>query len=269
MVVRIFKFLLPAVGCALLFATGVALGQSDTLRFRAATQADLEKLGLRTAGALIVEAVPKELGASLKPGDILAMAGPKPVTKLADLAAAVDAAKGAPVDVIFYRDGLPDSLSLKLTAAMLPRGETPIQTSGEKEVGGNQSGKSGKGTNSSDTARRTAEPSDLAGDWTSAYGVVTFHVQEAAKNEIEVSFSGFWIQDQDKKGLIKEGTFHLGTRKVAFSYYQKWNDQSGKAELTLSDDGSALSGSWTQPSGSGTWVMERSKTSQADVERIR
>jgi N-formylglutamate amidohydrolase len=44
---------------------------------------------------------------------------------------------------------------------------------------------------------------------------------------------------------------------LEFTYYQDWNNTRGTARLTLSPDGSSLSGTWSQPGDEGTWTMRR------------
>jgi hypothetical protein len=90
----------------------------------------------------------------------------------------------------------------------------------------------------------------IMGTWNSDWGPVTFEGSDAG-------VTGFWIQGAPNKGLIKGGSFDPQTRKLVFQYYQPWNDQNGKAELTLSKDGTTLSGTWTQQNGSGRWTMTR------------
>ena len=99
---------------------------------------------------------------------------------------------------------------------------------------------------------------DLAVDWASDWGPVTF-TANAGGDANAVSFSGYWQQGEKMRGQILEGTFDPRTRKLAFKYYQDWNDQHGHVEMTLSEDGQTLSGTWTQESGSGGWTMTRKK----------
>ena len=106
---------------ALLTAFPVAsVGQTSAFGLRDASLAELEQLGLRAAGALVVEAVPDILARSFKAGDVLAFAGTTALIKLADLAAAVDAAQGNDIGFVLYRGGLPVTVSVRLTPAMIP-----------------------------------------------------------------------------------------------------------------------------------------------------
>lgn len=99
-----------------------AAGQDGAARFafRQATVAELEQLGLRTAGALVVEAAPASLAGTIRPGDILAFAGTKPLVQLGDLGLAVEQAQGKEIDLLYYRDGMPDSVAVRLASDMLP-----------------------------------------------------------------------------------------------------------------------------------------------------
>ena len=90
----------------------------------------------------------------------------------------------------------------------------------------------------------------VVGAWDSDWGPVALLGSDA-------SFTGFWIQGENKKGVIEKGTFDPQTGKVRFSYYQDWNKQNGEAEFTLSKDGKMLSGSYKQTNGSGEWRMTR------------
>jgi ankyrin repeat protein len=81
---------------------------------------EIEQLGLRTPGALVVDAVPAALAATLRTGDILAFAGTKALATLADLAAAVDAAQGKDIDLVYYRDCLPETVAVALVPTMIP-----------------------------------------------------------------------------------------------------------------------------------------------------
>ena len=104
------------------------------------------------------------------------------------------------------------------------------------------------------------EAANLEGTWDSDWGPVTLILGEATPEDAKwIPFVGYWKQDTGKRGLIKEGTFGRQTRKMVFSYYQDWNKQDGRAELTLAADGKKLSGTWKQQDGEGTWEMTRNK----------
>jgi hypothetical protein len=103
---------------------------------------------------------------------------------------------------------------------------------------------------------KTAVLAPLAGEWSSNWGQVTFRETSLGTGVNRVS--GFWMQG-GSKGLIKEGTFDPQTRKLVFTFYQDWNDQNGRAELTMSEDGKTLSGTYVQDNGPGSWTMWRGK----------
>jgi len=90
---------------------------------------------------------------------------------------------------------------------------------------------------------------DIEGMWESDWGPVTLSGT--------TSITGSWKQGAGKVGIIKSGEYDAATGKLTFRYYQHWNNQNGTAELTLSDDGKALSGTWTQSGASGGWKMTR------------
>lgn len=100
-----------------------------------------------------------------------------------------------------------------------------------------------------------ADASDLLGTWTSDWGPVTFAGKPARGKT--VSFTGHWIQSKTQRGQIKGGSFDLRSRRATFTYYQHWNKQNGRADLTISADGKSMSGTWTQGNGSGSWTMTR------------
>ena len=113
------------VGALLTAFPAAGMGQTSVFGLRDARVAELEQLGLRTAGALVVEAVPDDLARTFTIGDVLAFAGSKALITLADLAAAVNAAQGKDIDILFYRGGLPETVPVRLTSAMIPGGVRP------------------------------------------------------------------------------------------------------------------------------------------------
>lgn len=112
------KWLLVAAALMALPAAGQ--GGAARFAFRQATVAELEQLGLRTPGALVVEAAPASLAGAIRPGDILAFAGTKALVRLDDLGQAIEQAQGKALDLLYYRDGMPDSVAVRLASAMLP-----------------------------------------------------------------------------------------------------------------------------------------------------
>ncbi len=105
-------------------------------------------------------------------------------------------------------------------------------------------------------APRTTGTSSVCGTWNSDWGPVTFQCG-ATQADGSVPITGFWIQGPDKRGQITSGRHIPTTGELRFSYYQHWNNQTGSALLQNSADGRRLSGTWTQPSGSGSWALRR------------
>jgi hypothetical protein len=94
-----------------------------TMLVRPATQGERDELGLRTGGALRVETVPAALSADLRVGDMLVFAGGQALTDAASMLAAVEAAAGRPLEILYYRSGVPGTAQLVMSPSML--GITP------------------------------------------------------------------------------------------------------------------------------------------------
>ena len=100
----------------------------------------------------------------------------------------------------------------------------------------------------------------LAGKWRSDWGPVEFNSD----------LTGSWNQGVGI-GQIRDGTYDSKARKLVFHYYQPWNEMNGTATMTLSEDGSRLSGTWIQQrgssplgsGGSGGWTMMRDPSQQS------
>jgi hypothetical protein len=104
----------------------------------------------------------------------------------------------------------------------------------------------------------TAQPVDpgVAGTWQSNYGAVTLS-HPPIDGPSPVVVTGFWIQAEDKRGQFDSGTFDPQARTLAVAYTEEWSGVQGTAKFTLSPDGSALTGRWTQQTDSGDWLLSR------------
>jgi hypothetical protein len=96
---------------------------------------------------------------------------------------------------------------------------------------------------------------NLAGFWKSEWGAVT--IQVAANDSV----SGSWVQ-KTGTGVLQKGVFDPLAGTLAFSMFQPWDNSTGTASFTLSQDGSALKGTWRlkRMNGSedhGPWTLTR------------
>lgn len=96
----------------------------------------------------------------------------------------------------------------------------------------------------------------VCGTWQSGFGPVTITKAGPIDGD-KVSITGFWEQSPDKRGIIRSGAYRLGSKTLEFDYYQQWNDQTGQAKFSLSDDGKTFKGTFSQPTASGEWVLNR------------
>jgi hypothetical protein len=112
----VFSFLALAVAPVRAADGGAAL------QLRPATIAELEGLGLRTPGALVVEAAPAGPPPALRKGDVIAFANDKPVTRPGELVEVAEAAQGKPIKLVVYRDSIPEELSITLPGALQDAG---------------------------------------------------------------------------------------------------------------------------------------------------
>lgn len=112
-------------------------------------------------------------------------------------------------------------------------------------------------------AKATPSPNvDPTGEWDSDWGPVTITARGGV--------SGYWIQNPTRKGVFTGGTYNPATRELVMRYSQDWNAREGEVRLTMSTDGSSMSGSWKQyhkghfgddawSTGGGGWALTRSK----------
>ncbi len=95
--------------------------------------------------------------------------------------------------------------------------------------------------------------------WDSNWGTVT----------ITYGGTGSWDQGGGKIGQITSSRWDPAAMSLTFTYHQSWNQMTGQALLTLSDDGMTLYGTWAQkPDGSsggwtdgGGWIATRNTPS--------
>ncbi len=93
------------------------------------------------------------------------------------------------------------------------------------------------------------EPGDsIFGTWKSDWGVITL-------TGVNQNVTGFWDQAPGKRGMISGGHYDPATRKLFFTYHEDWKNLDGTATLTLSPDGTSLSGTWKQSDGNGNWTI--------------
>jgi hypothetical protein len=99
--------------------------------------------------------------------------------------------------------------------------------------------------------------SDITGKWSSNWGPVK--IQCGTRDESGVyPVTGSWIQGPNMHGEIVSGTFDPKSGVFRFRFDEPWHDQTGTAELKLSEDDSTLFGTWQFKSGGGGgWTMKQ------------
>jgi hypothetical protein len=76
-----------------------------------------------------------------------------------------------------------------------------------------------------------------------------------------VPVTGFWIQGEGMRGVIRSGNYDPATGKLDLLTEETWIGQRGSVQFTLSEDGNVLDGSGKNiPSGEPyEWKMVRKR----------
>jgi alpha-tubulin suppressor-like RCC1 family protein len=89
----------------------------------------------------------------------------------------------------------------------------------------------------------------IAGSWASPVGSLTLEHPPLAGGAVMVA--GTWITPQGR-AYVTRGTYDPGQHLLVFAFTQEWDNASGQARLSVSPDGSRLSGSYALGGGADT-----------------
>jgi hypothetical protein len=116
------------------------------------------------------------------------------------------------------------------------------------------------GAASSVTAFQVQGGVDLSGQWSSNWGAVLLQHGQTGVTGTWLQPAGMGACPTTSPGCLGEftgGAFDVGTGVLTLAYYQSWNNTTGSATFQLSTDGKTLTGTWTQPDASDSWVLQR------------
>jgi hypothetical protein len=99
------------------------------------------------------------------------------------------------------------------------------------------------------TPMQTSGELAVAGSWISPVGELTLEHPPSAGAAVMVG--GTWITPQGR-ARVTRGTYDPGQHLLVFAFTQEWDNASGQARLSVSPDGSRLSGSYALGGGADT-----------------
>lgn len=95
----------------------------------------------------------------------------------------------------------------------------------------------------------------IGGEWISNWGPMSI---EARREQGRILVTGDWDQGPGMHGKITSGSFDEQTGVLQFHFDEPWHNQTGTAELRMTEDGRALAGTWQfTTGGGGSWTMRR------------